>query len=142
MVLRLLFHLRRYDRIQRWSQHGEAVIACKRQAIMQSKSPCYKMLFIQVGVRVHIVYRKDLTDSPAYRKNHHELQAALDMGIVFHARTGVRGVDCDQHGFVSQVACLQPCLHGDDWSDVMLSCVERRGSLFYCETSSQMSEMF
>ena len=31
------------------------------------------------------------------------------------------------------MACLQPCLHGDDWSDVMLSCVERRGSLFYCQ---------
>ena len=135
------FSSQEYDRIQRWSQHGEAVIACKRQAIMQSKSPCYKMLLSKWG-GVHIVYRKDLTDSPAYRKNHHELQAALDMGIVFHARTEVRGVDCDQHGFVSQVACLQPCLHGDDWSDVMLSCVERRGSLFYCETSSQMSEMF
>ena len=60
--------------------HGRAVRAERELARSEGRQPDFLPLIDSWG-GVTLFYRKDLTDSPAYRQNHEEVQKALEEGI-------------------------------------------------------------
>ena len=110
-----------WRQLQQWATHGDQLRRYKQEALHRGVSPCYKSLLSEWG-GVHLLYRGQLTASPAYRKNHQELQSALDMGIVFHAQTDVMRADVDAEGSICELVCLQPWVSGmENWADVTIS---------------------
>lgn len=115
--VRSAFSSKEWSQLQQWASHGDQLRRCKQEALQRGISPCYRSLLSEWG-GVHLVYRGQLTASPAYRKNHQELQSALDAGIVFHAQTDVVRANMDTEGSVSELSCLQPWFFGDaSWVD-------------------------
>src|SRR3972149_8569661 len=66
-------------------EHGRAVRAERTRAARAGEVPDLAGLVRQWG-GVRIVYRKDLTDAPAYRLNHEEVIKAFEEGISFIER--------------------------------------------------------
>lgn len=62
--------------------HGRAARAEREKAFAEKRKPDFISLLRQWG-GVSLVYRKGLTDSPAYRLNHEEVIKALEEGIYF-----------------------------------------------------------
>jgi NADPH-dependent glutamate synthase beta subunit-like oxidoreductase/NAD(P)H-flavin reductase len=60
--------------------HGQAIRAERDQARNEGREPDFLPLIESWG-GVTQFYRKDLSDSPAYRQNHEEVQKALEEGI-------------------------------------------------------------
>lgn len=108
-----------YAQLQTWFTHGEAVVLEKRAAQQAQRAKDFRPLLQQWG-GVRLVYRRALTDAPAYRSNHDELQAALDAGIVFQSHTAVTAVETDQQGFVAHMRCLRPWDVSVQWPDLHL----------------------
>ncbi len=63
-------------------EHGRAVRAERARAASENRRPDFVSLCQSWG-GVSIVYRKKLTDSPAYRLNHEEVVKALEEGVTF-----------------------------------------------------------
>jgi NADPH-dependent glutamate synthase beta subunit-like oxidoreductase len=111
------FSAHEWTQLQQWAFHGGQLRRLKQEATRRGISPCYRALLSEWG-GVHLIYRGQLTASPAYRKNHQELQSALDAGIIFHAQTDVVRANMDTHGSVCELACLQPWFFGGvNWVD-------------------------
>lgn len=55
------------------------------------------------GARV--VYRKDITDAPAYRLNHEEVELAMEEGIEFITDASPIGVEIDKYGHAEALRC-------------------------------------
>lgn len=68
--------------LQTFLEHGRAIRAEREQARNENRLPDLVSLCQSWG-GVSIVYRKRLTDSPAYRLNHEEVAKALEEGISF-----------------------------------------------------------
>ena len=62
---------------------------------------------------VKILYRKELTQSPAYRQNHEEINAALAQGIEFHENITPSEAIIDDYGHIEALKCenseIFPC---------------------------------
>jgi NADPH-dependent glutamate synthase beta subunit-like oxidoreductase/NAD(P)H-flavin reductase len=63
-------------------EHGRTVRAERERAASAGQTPDFVSLCQSWG-GVSIVYRKKLTDSPAYRLNHEEVAKSLEEGVVF-----------------------------------------------------------
>jgi NADPH-dependent glutamate synthase beta subunit-like oxidoreductase/NAD(P)H-flavin reductase len=70
---------------QTFLEHGRAVRAEREQARAEDRSPDLIKLVRSWG-GVSLVYRRSLTESPAYRLNHEEVVKALEEGIRFIER--------------------------------------------------------
>jgi len=75
----------RYDEeeaaiLDEYLEHGRAIRAERDQARRDAREPDFLPLVESWG-GVTQFYRKDLSDSPAYRQNHEEVQKALEEGI-------------------------------------------------------------
>lgn len=55
--------------------------------------------------QVKILYRKKLTQSPAYRQNHQEINAALSQGIEFIENTNPSEAILDEYGHIKSLKC-------------------------------------
>jgi NADPH-dependent glutamate synthase beta subunit-like oxidoreductase/NAD(P)H-flavin reductase len=82
--------LRRLDAEERatyqtFLEHGRAVRAERAQAQAEDRTPDFISLVRSWG-GVSLVYRRSLTESPAYRLNHEEVAKALEEGIRFIER--------------------------------------------------------
>lgn len=62
--------------------HGRAVIAERARAVRADEPPDFAALIRKWG-GVTVVYRKRLTDSPAYVRNHEEITKAFEEGIYY-----------------------------------------------------------
>jgi NADPH-dependent glutamate synthase beta subunit-like oxidoreductase/NAD(P)H-flavin reductase len=62
--------------------HGRAVRAERAQAAEEKREPKFQHLIDAWG-GVSLVYRKKITDSPAYRLNHEEVEKCLEEGVRF-----------------------------------------------------------
>ncbi len=62
--------------------HGRAIAAEREQAAAASRAPNFQPLLDKWG-GVSLCYRKKLTDSPAYRLNHEEVEKCLEEGVRF-----------------------------------------------------------
>ncbi|MCH9644479.1 MAG: FAD-dependent oxidoreductase, partial [Gammaproteobacteria bacterium] len=63
-------------------QHADVVAAERLSAQREKREPDFIRLLRQWG-GVSIVYRRSMQESPAYRRNHEELQKALEEGIYY-----------------------------------------------------------
>ncbi|MGZ3459500.1 MAG: FAD-dependent oxidoreductase, partial [Archangium sp.] len=70
---------------QTFLEHGRAVRAEREAAQAEGRAPDFIRLVRQWG-GVSLVYRRGLTESPAYRLNHEEVAKALEEGIRFIER--------------------------------------------------------
>lgn len=68
--------------LQTFLEHGRAVRAERTCAVRENRPPDLVALCQSWG-GVSIVYRKKMTDSPAYRLNHEEVAKALEEGVSF-----------------------------------------------------------
>ncbi len=69
-------------RLERWLSHGKEYEEEKAKARHQKHTIETTKLLKSWG-GVHLLYRKTLQNSPAYRTNHSELQKALEEGVTF-----------------------------------------------------------
>ncbi|MBI5362942.1 MAG: FAD-dependent oxidoreductase [Planctomycetes bacterium] len=79
--------------------HGRAVAAERERAARAGEAPDLAKLVRGWG-GVRLVYRKQLTDSPAYRLNHEEIEKAFEEGITFVENMAPLEVLLDKHGAV------------------------------------------
>src|SRR5205085_12535395 len=63
-------------------EHGEAIRMERARAKKAGELPNFVLLLRSWG-GVTIAYRKSLTDSPAYRLNHEEVEKSLEEGIYY-----------------------------------------------------------
>ena len=81
-------------------EHGRAVRAERAHAAAEQRPPNFVSLCQSWG-GVSLVYRKKLTDSPAYRLNHEEVAKALEEGVSFVENLSPTEAVADPYGAVS-----------------------------------------
>jgi NADPH-dependent glutamate synthase beta subunit-like oxidoreductase/NAD(P)H-flavin reductase len=82
--------------------HGQQIRTERSIAEREQRPPRFQPLLDSWG-GVAIAYRKKLTDSPAYRLNHEEVEKCLEEGVRFlEGLSPVRAVP-DEHGAVAEV---------------------------------------
>lgn len=85
--------------------HGRAIKEERRLATLQGRSPDFRALVSRWG-GVKLLYRRPLTQSPAYRLNHHEVHKALQEGLVIQEETVPVGLNLDEHEALSSIDVL------------------------------------
>lgn len=93
------------DRLLCWVVHGEQLLTYRSQTAADKLD--YSGLLQRWG-GVALVYRRGLTQSPAYCQNVHELQQCLDQGVRFYEHTTVVKVELSNIATVAGVQALQP----------------------------------
>lgn len=77
--------------------HARSIRLEREAAHEENRAPnIIKLLQSWGGARV--AYRKDLTDAPAYRLNHEEVELAMEEGIEFIVDASPIGVEVDKYG--------------------------------------------
>ena len=84
--------------------HGRAVRAERQRAAAAGEAPDFVPLVRGWG-GVTLAYRKQMTDSPAYRLNHEEVIKALEEGIWFAENLDPREIVADERDHVDGAAC-------------------------------------
>lgn len=84
--------------------HGRAVREERAQAQREQREPNFIRLLRGWG-GVSIVYRRSMQESPAYQRNHEELNKALEEGIYYVEGLEPLAVDCDQTGYCAALRC-------------------------------------
>lgn len=87
------------DILDEFLDHGRAVRAERARAAAAGEAPDFVPL-IRAWGGVTLVYRKRLSDSPAYRLNHEEVTKAFEEGIAFAEQLNPVEALADQHGHV------------------------------------------
>ena len=88
---------------QEFLTHGQALREERLRAVQESRAPDIQKLLTQWG-GVRLLYRKRLTDSPAYRLNHEEVFKALQEGVVIQEETLPLEVIVDDHGAIKALS--------------------------------------
>jgi NADPH-dependent glutamate synthase beta subunit-like oxidoreductase len=79
--------------------HGHALQQEREAAAQEGRDPNFIDLIRSWG-GVSLVYRKSVSDSPAYRLNHEEIAEALEEGIYFIENMSPTAAVADNHGAV------------------------------------------
>ncbi len=87
-------------------EHGREVRVEREKAKQEGRAPDFIRLIRQWG-GVTIVYRRKLQDSPAYRRNHEEVEKALEEGIYYAESLIPVAARLDSVGHVSALVCEQ-----------------------------------
>lgn len=90
--------------LKEFLDHGRAVRAEREKAAQENRAPDFIRLIRQWG-GVTIVYRRKLHDSPAYRRNHEEVEKALEEGIYYAESLNPVAARLDAVGHVSALVC-------------------------------------
>ncbi len=88
--------------VERFVEHGREVRRERERARLAREEPDFAGLVRRWG-GVSIVYRKNLSDSPAYRLNHEEVIKSLEEGIYFVERLSPIEAIADEHGDVTAI---------------------------------------
>ncbi len=80
-------------------EHGRAVVAERERATRAGEAPDFVALVRGWG-GVRLVYRRKMSESPAYRLNHEEIEKALEEGITFVENLSPKEIQLDKHGAV------------------------------------------
>ncbi|MEI8304294.1 MAG: FAD-dependent oxidoreductase [Burkholderiales bacterium] len=86
--------------------HARAIRA-ERERAARAGEPARVLALLQAWGGVTIAYRRGLTDSPAYRLNHEELERALAEGIGLGADLAPVAVELDRHGAAAAIRLSQ-----------------------------------
>ncbi|WP_434388789.1 FAD-dependent oxidoreductase [Melittangium boletus] len=87
---------------QTFLEHGRAVRAEREAAQKEGRAPDFIRL-VRAWGGVSLVYRRGLTESPAYRLNHEEVAKALEEGIRFIERMSPVEALADEKGAVRAI---------------------------------------
>lgn len=90
--------------LQEFITHGLAVRAEREQAALENRTPDFIGLIRSWG-GVTIVYRRKLDESPAYRRNHEEVEKAFEEGIYYAQGLNPVAARVDAAGHVSALIC-------------------------------------
>ncbi|MGE3391035.1 MAG: FAD-dependent oxidoreductase, partial [Gammaproteobacteria bacterium] len=82
--------------------HGRAIRAERQRASQAGEAPDFARLCNEWG-GVTLFYRKDISDSPAYRQNHEEIKEALAESIALAPNMNPREAVPDAHGALQAV---------------------------------------
>ncbi len=85
-------------------EHGRAIRDERRRAERENRKPNFIPLCRQWG-GVNVVYRKKLSESPAYRLNHEEVMKAFEEGIGFIENMTPLEVEKDRFGAATGLLC-------------------------------------
>ena len=92
------------DVLEEFVVHGREVVNERQLAATENRAPNFNPLIRKWG-GVTIVYRRTIQDSPAYKRNHEELNKALEEGIYYVECLDPYEALLDKNGHVSQLAC-------------------------------------
>lgn len=90
--------------IHRMLGHARAIREERMKAEKAGRAPSFTSLLHGWG-GVTIVYRRTMAESPAYQRNHDELQKALDEGVMYREQLRPQSVVLDEHGHCKALAC-------------------------------------
>ncbi len=96
--------------------HARQIRTERERASQTGEQPDISRLVRSWG-GVKIIYRKDLDDSPAYRRNHEEVIKAFEEGIAFIERISPVEALRDEFGALRGVICKRQSKTGRRWSD-------------------------
>ena len=85
-------------------EHGRAVRAERERAAASGETPDFAALLRQWG-GVTIAYRKGLNSSPAYTRNHEEVQKAVEEGLFYAEGLEPLHAELDEHEHVRSLVC-------------------------------------
>ncbi|MRH77727.1 pyridine nucleotide-disulfide oxidoreductase [Spiribacter sp. C176] len=84
--------------------HGKAVRAERLAAARDGREPDFSALLKSWG-GVTVAYRKSLTDSPAYTRNHEEVAKAMEEGLLYAEGLEPVHAEVDDYAHVSGLVC-------------------------------------
>lgn len=97
--------------------HGRAVRDERRRAAAAGEAPDFLPLIRRWG-GVTVVYRRAMNESPAYLRNHEEIEKALQEGIYYLEATSPVEAVLDEHGHVDALLCRRQVRQADgSWAD-------------------------
>jgi len=97
--IRRFFNDEELETLDEFVTHGRAVLAERARAGLEERQPNLLGL-VRAWGGVRLVYRKTLTDMPAYRANHEEIIKALEEGITIVECMAPIEAKLDKHGAV------------------------------------------
>ncbi len=103
------------DVLEEFLAHGRAVRAERERAQQMGEAPDFSRL-IRAWGGVTVVYRRAMSDSPAYLRNHEEIAKALEEGIYYAERLEPTEAVLDPNGHVQALRCT----HGGSGETVTL----------------------
>ena len=95
--------------------HGQAVRAERHSAASQGREPDFNPL-IRAWGGVTVAYRKGMTDSPAYVRNHEEVTKATEEGLFYAQGLEPLHAELDEYDHVSALVCRELAEHEGQWS--------------------------
>lgn len=102
---RKLWSADQWHKVDTFVRHGREIIQERERAQKEGRAPDFLPLLNAWG-GVHILYRRALKEAPAYRLNAHELQKALEEGVILHPHTRLEEVLAKGRGFVSHIRVI------------------------------------
>jgi NADPH-dependent glutamate synthase beta subunit-like oxidoreductase/NAD(P)H-flavin reductase len=91
--------------IDEYLQHATAIKQERDFATSENRGPDFIRLLLRWG-GVTIVYRRSMQESPAYQRNHEELNKAMEEGIYYLEGLEPGKVILDQHGHCRAMECV------------------------------------
>ena len=108
-ILRSKFNEYQLKKIDRWLCHAEELSIEKKK----EHPNIIKLLHSWGGVSV--VYRKNMQDSPAYKRNHEELIKALEEGLLYVPLFAPIAIRCDEQGWCQSLAVVKMDYSDGQW---------------------------
>ena len=102
--LRKQFKIEDLEILDQWLCHASEWIEARQRAKSQHQTPDALALLRSWG-GVAIVYRGRMQHSPAYRRNHEELDKAMQEGVLYYEGYSPHSVMLDAHGHVAGLRC-------------------------------------
>lgn len=96
--------------------HAGAIAKERAQALAEGREPSFQRLLDAWG-GVSIAYRKSVTDSPAYRLNHEEVEKSLEEGVKYLENLSPTEAVLDEGGAVRAVRFEKFCLEEGKWKN-------------------------
>jgi NADPH-dependent glutamate synthase beta subunit-like oxidoreductase/NAD(P)H-flavin reductase len=93
-----------FEILNEFLTHGHAVRAERQRAAQSKELPNFIPLLRQWG-GVTIAYRRLISESPAYKRNHEEIGKALEEGIFYAEGLEPVATRLDKHGHVEALVC-------------------------------------
>ena len=94
-----------HEILQEFLAHGRAVRAERARALQAGTPPDFAALIRSWG-GVTVIYRRAMQNSPAYLRNHEEIDKALEEGIYYAEYLEPVAALLDDHGHVQTLRCV------------------------------------
>jgi len=115
--LRARFDCHSLEILDEYLQHAEIIQHERALAKQENRHPNFIELIRQFG-GVTVAYRRSMQESPAYRRNHEEVEKAFEEGIYYAEGLEPIAVVLDEKGFVNGLKCCVRIINEEgEWMD-------------------------